>query len=63
MSADTFDTDPSELPPVTRALRECWTTQAGPGNYLDAVASTFSMRAVLDAVHALEVRVIALEGA
>lgn len=62
MSADIYDADPTTLPPVTRAFRECWITQAGPGNYLDACAAPFAMRAALTAVHALELRVIALEG-
>lgn len=66
---DTFDTTPiSSLPPVARALRQAWVT-ASPGNGpygfnngIDAVAAPFSMRAVLDAVHALELRIAALEG-
>lgn len=60
---DTFDTDPGELGPVTAALRACWDQPAGLGAHLDAVATTFSMRAVLDAIHALEDRIAALENA
>lgn len=59
--SDTFDSDIDSLPPVTKALRQCWVDQS-PGGRIDAVASTFSMRAVLDAVHALEDRIVALEG-
>ena len=33
-----------------------------PGGHIDALATTFNMRAVLDAVRALEDRVAALEG-
>jgi len=58
--ADTFDSDPNSLPPVTKALRECWINQA-PGGQIDAVAAPFSMRATLDAVHALETRIATLE--
>ncbi|ORB84674.1 hypothetical protein B1987_13695 [Mycobacterium kansasii] len=62
---DTFDSDPESLPPVTAALRQCWIAN-NPGTIgaqLDAVPAPFSMRAVLDAVHALELRVAALEAA
>lgn len=58
---DTFDSDPNTLPTVTKALRQAWTT-AAPGGHIDAVATTFSMRAALDAIRALEDRVIALGG-
>lgn len=62
---DTFDSDPNSLPTVTKALRQCWLNvppnpYGNPAN-IDAVPATFSMRAVLDAVHALELRVIDLE--
>jgi hypothetical protein len=60
--SDTFDSDPNSLPTVTKALRESWIT-AAPGGNIDAVAAPFSMRAVLDAVHALETRIATLEGA
>jgi hypothetical protein len=59
--SDTFDSDPDSLPPVTKQLRQCWIDHA-PGGRIDAIASTFSMRAVLDAVHSLELAVIALQG-
>jgi hypothetical protein len=63
--SDTFDIDPDSLPTVTKALRECWINVppnpfGNPPN-LDAIAAPFSMRAVLDAVHALETRIAALE--
>ena len=58
---DTFDSDPNTLPTVTKALRQAWAT-AAPGGHIDAVATTFSMRAVLDAVHALEECITALGG-
>lgn len=62
---DTFDSDIDSLPPITKALRECWLSRTpnlfGYGAQIDAVAAPFSMRAVLDAVHALEERVAALE--
>jgi hypothetical protein len=62
---DTFDSDVDSLPPVTKALRECWLNQppnpfGGVAN-IDAVAAPFSMRATLDAVHALELRIATLE--
>jgi hypothetical protein len=64
--ADTFDSDPNSLPPVTKALRQCWLGRSshafGIPSEIDAVATTFSMRAVLDAVHALELRIAALGG-
>jgi hypothetical protein len=66
---DTFDTLPvSSLPTVTRALRQAWITASpgngpyGYGNGIDAVAAPFAMRAVLDAIHALELRIVALGG-
>ncbi|WCS20128.1 hypothetical protein MML61_10125 [Mycobacterium marinum] len=62
---DSFDSDPESLPPVTKALRQCWLNRPnnpfGNAPDLDAVPATWSMRAVLDAVHALELRVAALE--
>jgi hypothetical protein len=62
---DTFDSDIDSLPPVTKAFRECWVGRTpnpfGYGNQLDAVATTFSMRACLDAIHALEDRIATLE--
>ena len=61
---DTFDSDVNSLPPVTKALRQCWHNNnptGGLGVQIDAVAAPFSMQAVPDAVHALEVRVAALE--
>lgn len=58
--AETFDTDPDTLPPITKAFRQSWITH-NPGAPLDTVATTFSMRAALDAIHALEQRIIALE--
>jgi hypothetical protein len=61
--SDTFDSDPNSLPTVTKALREAWITKSpgGIGAPLDAVAAPFSMRAVLDAIHALENRIVTLE--
>jgi hypothetical protein len=59
---DTFDTPRVSLPPITAALRACWDQPAGFGAPIDAVAAPFSMRAVLDAVHALESRLISLDG-
>ncbi|WP_100465912.1 hypothetical protein [Mycobacteroides abscessus] len=60
--ADTFDSDPNTLPPITKAFRQSWITHnPGAGAPLDAVATTFSMRAALDAIYALEQRIIALE--
>lgn len=62
--ADTFDTDPNTLPPITKAFRQSWITHNPGGSLgapLDAVATTFSMRAALDAIYALEQRVIALQ--
>lgn len=50
-----YQTDPEDLPPVTRALRAAWGTSAYP------VASSESAAALLVAVHALELRVAALE--
>jgi hypothetical protein len=62
---DTFDSDPNSLPTVTKALREAWINVPpnpfGGAVNIDAVAAPFSMRAVLDAVHALELRVVTLE--
>lgn len=61
--SDTFDSDPNSLPATTKTLREAWTTNS-PGSLgapLDAVAAPFAMRAVLDAIHALELRIAALE--
>ncbi|WP_322857764.1 hypothetical protein [Mycobacterium shigaense] len=63
--SDTFDSDPSLLPPVTKALREVWLNQpdnpfGNPPNF-DAIPTTWSMRAVLDAVHTLETRIATLE--
>lgn len=49
--------DAEDLPPVTAAVRAAWGTQ---GAY--PVASSEAMAALLVAVHALEQRVIALEG-
>lgn len=60
--SDTFDSDPDSLPPTTKTLRESWINQA-PGGRIDAVASTFSMRAVLTAIRALEDRIATLEDA
>lgn len=65
-TSDTFDSDIESLPPVTKALRECWLNRTpnlfGYGAQIDAVAAPFSMRAMLDAVHALEDRIATLEG-
>jgi hypothetical protein len=62
---DTFDSDIDSLPPVTKQFRECWLNR-GPNPFgcsagIDAVAAPLSMRAVLDAVKALEDRIAALE--
>jgi hypothetical protein len=62
---DTFDTDINSLPIVTKTLRQAWLAHGsapyGYGGQIDAVAAPFSMRAVLDAIHALELRIAALE--
>ena len=62
---DTFDSDPNTLPPITKALRECWLDRPrnpfGNAPNIDAVPATWSMRAVLDAVHALETRITTIE--
>ncbi|SHY85581.1 Uncharacterised protein [Mycobacteroides abscessus subsp. bolletii] len=52
--ADTFDADPNTLPLITKAFRQSWITHnpgGSSGAPLDAVATTFSMRAALDATH------------
>jgi hypothetical protein len=60
--ADTFDANPTTLPPLTRAISESY---GKPSNFggrpLDPVAVPASFRATLDAIHQLETRVIALE--
>lgn len=63
--SDTFDTDPQELPPITKALRECWSDKISPfGQPVtpEPIPSTAALRGILDAVHTLELRVLALEG-
>lgn len=66
--SDTYDTgteDIDSLPPVTKALRLTWNPRLGRANAVQAglepVANPVAMRAVLDAVHALENRIAALE--
>jgi hypothetical protein len=50
-----YDTPLADLPPVTRAVREAFGIAAHP------VPSAEGVAALLAAVHALELRVIALE--
>lgn len=60
MSGQTvFDTDPTTLPPLTRALREAWGT--GPNSAPNPIATAPAMAAILAAVHDLETRVTTLE--
>jgi hypothetical protein len=56
----TFDQDPATLPPLTRAICESWPTTM-MGNSVEPIASDKALRAMLDAFHDLEDRVIALE--
>lgn len=63
-SPDTYDADPDILPPVTKSLRQCWPDKFSPlGNkaYVEPVPDSLAMRGILDAVHALELRVAELE--
>lgn len=50
-----YDTDLEDLPPVTRAVRQSWSGSASP------VPSSEAMAAMLVAIHALEIRLAALE--
>lgn len=54
---DVFDTDPTGLPPLTRAIRETWSPHTA-----HPVASAAAVAALFVAVYHLEQRVIALEG-
>ena len=57
--ADTFDLNPSSLPTVTKALRLALvSTAAHESADIEPLASTQSNRALLDAVYALEKRLI-----
>ncbi|GAB3228231.1 hypothetical protein [Mycolicibacterium hippocampi] len=58
---DTFDTDPDILPPLTKAIRATWPGATGATAAVGAVPNTRAIRAILDAVHSLENRVIDLE--
>jgi hypothetical protein len=60
---DTFDSDPNTLPPLTKAIRDTWRPATAFSAGLDAPPTRATMRAILDAVYALETRVTALEGA
>lgn len=52
----TFDVNPNTLPPITRTVRDSFSPHAPhPVPSADAIA------ALLDAVHALELRLIAAE--
>lgn len=59
MPADTFDTDPATLPPLTAAIVQAarWARTVDQPVLTEAAA-----RALIDAVHSLEQRVIALGG-
>ncbi|WP_205874440.1 hypothetical protein [Mycobacterium camsae] len=62
---DAFDTPLDQLPPITRALRESWpakTTPLGNTAATEPVPTSHSMRALLTAVHQLEIRLAAIEG-
>lgn len=61
--ADTFDLDPETLPPLTKALRLTWRLPTAFSAGLDAPPTRETMRAILDAVYALETRVATLEAA
>jgi hypothetical protein len=58
--SDTFDSDPNTLPPLTKAICEAWPTTMYGGS-AGPIASDKALRAMLDAFHDLEDRVIALE--
>ncbi|WP_280314455.1 hypothetical protein [Nocardia wallacei] len=63
---DTFDTTTAatadtDLPPLTAAIRKTWRDSTGRLPATDAVPHTAAMRALFDAIHALELRVIDLE--
>jgi hypothetical protein len=62
MPADTYDSDPNSLPPLTKAIRQSWPGPTPTSAGTAAIASNPAMRAYLDAIHALELRLIALGG-
>ncbi|MCW2652681.1 MAG: hypothetical protein JWR32_3657 [Mycobacterium sp.] len=55
--ADTFDSDPNTLPPLTKAIRQCWPMATATGAQIQP--GEISLRAFLDAVHGIENRLIA----
>jgi hypothetical protein len=52
----------SELPPLTAAIRHVWPDATRASAQVGAVASGDAIRAFLNAVYGLELRVLALEG-
>ena len=61
--SDTFDLDPATLPTTTKTLRNALTANTVHENALvEPLATTQSTRALLDAVYALEQRIVALHG-
>jgi hypothetical protein len=52
----------SELPPLTAAIRASWPDATRASAQVGTVASAEAMRAFLNAVYGLELRVLALEG-
>ncbi len=61
--SDTYDSwqqDPASVPALTAAIIDTFPKTLA-GNSIGPVASDRSLRAVLDAFHALEDRIIALE--
>ncbi|OBJ49539.1 hypothetical protein [Mycobacterium sp. 1423905.2] len=65
-SPDTFDSsrvDSSGLPPLTAAIRDTWLRETGFSGAIYPVPLETTMRRILDAIHSLETRVIALESA
>ncbi|SDC25917.1 hypothetical protein SAMN04488581_0402 [Mycolicibacterium neoaurum] len=57
----TYDLDPNTLPPLTKAIRDTWPAGTPVTAAVDTVPTVQAISAILDAVHALETRVIALE--